>query len=236
MANMRPKDFAHLYKTFNASISERTDCGQHCAPLNGGTPVCCSTQNAIPIISKTEWKHLKATTDAWERFKPYDANSREIVDELHDTCMAVSCTIAPACQRNARTIACRSFPFFPYMTRQGEMAGIAYYWIFEDRCWVLSNLDIVEAAFVGELMDAYTYLFERDAQERQVFMDQSATARRVFSRWNRPLPVFDREGQLWKVPPKSGGTLKRARLSEFKAHGPYASQEAYEAAVQESQS
>ncbi len=229
----RPSDYKHILDTFTASISERADCGQFCAPLNGGSALCCTTQTAIPIVSKAEWKHLKQRTDIWTDFKPFDATSKQIVDELHESCKAVECTVAPACQRNGRTLACRAFPFFPYFTKEGEMVGVGYYWIFEDRCWVLSNLGVVEQPFLEQFLDAYGYLFERDEEEREAFIDQSAQARRVFSRWGRPIPILMRDGSLMKVPPKSGGKLVPAKLSEFGAHGAYASQKAYEQAIRD---
>ena len=48
-ATLKPADFASLYDGFTAPVS-RFDCGRKCAPLNGGEPVCCSTQNAVPVV------------------------------------------------------------------------------------------------------------------------------------------------------------------------------------------
>lgn len=228
----RPSDYAHIYDRFTASINERVDCGRFCAPLNGGTPVCCSAANAIPIVSKAEWRHLKARTSIWKPFKPFDAVSRQIVDELHEDACAIECKVAPLCQRENRTLACRSFPFFPYFSKEKDLLGIAYYWIFEDRCWILSNLSVVEPEFVRELIDNYHYLFERDEDERQAFIDQSISARRVFSRWGRPLPVITADGAFHMVKPKSDGSLIPAKVSDFTAHGPFVSQEAYREAVE----
>ncbi len=229
----RASDYAAIHKDFTAPISTRIDCGRKCAPLNGGMPVCCSTEHAIPTIARTEAQHLKAFKHVWQPFKPFDATSRQIVEELHDSCVALECKIAPYCQRDARTLACRSFPFFPYFTKDETLAGIAYYWTFEDRCWVLSNLWCVEATFIRELIDAYEFLFSRDDDERQAFIDQSASARRVFSRWNRPLPVLGRDGAVLKVLPKANGRIVPAKIEDFPAHGPYASDAAYAEAVEE---
>lgn len=227
----KPKDFKRYYDIFTASISERVDCGRFCAPLNGGTPVCCTTDNAIPIIAKPEWKHLKERTDIWQKFKPFDKTSREIVDELHESCMAVSCKVAPICQRDNRTLACRAFPFYPYFTKDEEIVGLSYYWIFEDRCWVLSNLGCVEQAFIDQMLEVYEDLFTRDEDERQAFVEQSAQARRRFARKDRPLPVISRDGKLMKILPRTRGKLVPAKLKDFARLGAYTSQKAYEAAI-----
>ena len=118
-----PDDFAQLYDGFNAPVS-RFDCGRKCAPLNGGEPVCCSTQNAVPVVHKVEFELLKTRTDLWTKFKPYDYSTREIVAELTSDCTAIACKGARHCERDQRTIACRGFPFYPYLTRQKEFVGI----------------------------------------------------------------------------------------------------------------
>jgi hypothetical protein len=229
----KAKDYKRYYNGFNASISEKVDCGRFCAPLNGNVPVCCTSDNAIPIISKAEWKHLKKQTDIWKKFKPFDKTSRKIVKELHETCKAVDCSIAPICQREHRTLACRSFPFYPYFNKQEEIIGISYYWIFEDRCWILSNLKVVEVPFINEMLDTYEDLFTRDEEERQAFVDQSKDARKYFSKKNRPMPIITREGGLLKVVPKSKGQIEPATLEDFITLGPYTSQNAYEKAIRD---
>lgn len=229
----RKKHFAKVHERFDAPIAERYDCGRYCAPLNGGQPVCCTTEHAIPVVDKEEWRLLKTRTDLWSKFKPKDRDSKEIVDELHHNCTAIECKGAAFCERHNRTLACRAFPFFPYFTREQEIAGISYYWTFEDRCWVISNLQIVEPEFIRQLIWAYQYLFKRDDEERQAYLDQSANMRRVFSRSGRPIPVIGRDGELYKVMPKTGGKLQPAKWSEFRPIGPYRSDAAYAKAIRE---
>ena len=79
--SLKPADFATLYEGFNAPVS-RFDCGKKCAPLNGGSPVCCSTENAVPVVHRVEFDLLKTRTDLWSKFKPYDYATRQIVEEL----------------------------------------------------------------------------------------------------------------------------------------------------------
>lgn len=232
-SRVTPDDFQIIYDRFQTSIS-RYDCGQHCAPLNGGEPVCCTTRDAIPVVDKAEFALLRGRTDLWRRFKPYDAASRKIVDELHSTCAAIECKGARHCERDNRTLACRAFPFFPFITRAGELIGLGYYWTFEDRCWVLSNLKIVERGFVRDFIAAYEYLFEKDPEEFETMKNYSATMRRTFSRLGRPIPIIARAGGYLKIMPKTG-EIRPAHVEEFKAHGPYKSSAAYARAVKEAQ-
>ena len=84
------------------------------------------------------------------------------MDELTSDCMAIHCKGARYCERDNRTIACRGFPFYPYLTRQKEFVGIGTYWVFEDRCWMMSNLEIVDRAFVEQFIATYEAMFVKD--------------------------------------------------------------------------
>ncbi|MGH6961305.1 MAG: hypothetical protein ACREE7_12530, partial [Dongiaceae bacterium] len=200
---IKPEDFARIYDRFQAAIS-RYDCGRKCAPLNGGEPVCCSTGHAVPLVQKAEWRLLKSRSDLWHKFKPYDSATRKIVDELHHSCTAIECKGVRHCERDNRSLACRAFPFFPYITHEGSFVGLAYYWDFEDRCWVISNMNVVDAEFVGEFVAAHEMLFVADPEEFDTFKQHSASMRRVFSRRGAAIPLIGRDGGYFNVLPKSG--------------------------------
>jgi hypothetical protein len=226
-------DYDRIHRLFETSIG-RKDCGKHCAPINGGEPVCCDTAHAVPVAHVSEWRLLRDRTDLWRRFKPDDAAGRQIVDELTTHCVAIECKGARFCERENRTLACRSFPFFPYLTRAGEFIGLGYYWDFEDRCWVLSNLGTVEKDFVREFAAAYEALFAVDREEYDNFREHSANMRRVFTRWRRVIPLIGRDGGYLKVMPRTAA-IRPATLDDFRRHGPYRSEAAYKRAVAESE-
>ena len=229
-SGMTPADFAVVYDKFKAAVS-RYDCGKFCSPLNDGSPVCCSTQHAVPVVDKAEYKFLKSRTDLWHSFKPYDAATRQIVEELHHTCCAIECKGARHCERDNRSVACRAFPFYPYITRAGDFVGLGTYWTYEDRCWLISNMKVVERDFVQEFVAAYEYIFAKDAEEYATMKSHSASHRRVFSRRGIPIPLSGREGGFLQVLPRSGRILPlpASRLPKF---GAYVSQAAYREAVE----
>lgn len=212
--------FRKIYDFFDAPVVN-IDCGQKCKHLNDGVPVCCDTSNAIPIVQKSEWQALRQRSDLWHSYKATSAVARDIVASLHASCKAVECKGAQFCERDNRSLACRTFPFFPYFTNKGELLGLAYMWTFEDRCWVISNLAEVTPAFVQQFIAAHEILFDADPDERQVYRDFSATIRRVFSRWNRPFAVIARDGGYLMVEPKGAGitTIAASSLPSFE---PYA--------------
>jgi len=226
---LKKSDYAHLYANFEAPVM-RFDCGRMCAPLNDGSPICCSTEAAVPVASKTEYKLLKKRTDLWRKFKPKDAAGSEIVDTLDKSCVAIQCKGARYCERENRSLSCRTFPFYPYITRERELIGLAYYWIFEDRCWVISTLERIDQDFIDEFLATYEYIFRKDPSEFDVYRDWSTNQRRVFSRWKRHFPVIGRDGRWKKVQPHGGGIVP-AKKGDLGRHGPYRSEKAYRKAV-----
>ena len=73
-------DFARLYDRFDAPVTD-FDCGQLCAPLNDGIPVCCHGESVIPVLYKGELKMLLERSDLWSRWVPQDDEVEESEEE-----------------------------------------------------------------------------------------------------------------------------------------------------------
>ena len=227
------KDFKVIYDKFSAPIAKKLDCGRICAPLNDGIPVCCSTENAIPIVEDEEWKLLNSRTDLWKPFEPFDKASKKIVKELAKTTCAIECKGVAFCERDNRSLACRSFPYFPYFTKEGELIGLATYWTFEDRCWVISNVEVADKKFVSEMIEAYEYLFDVDEEQYEAYYEESATMRRVFSKRNEPIQIIGCGMKYFFVLPKSGGRVIPTEKSAFRPVKPFTSDKVYKKAIKE---
>ena len=206
--SVKPEHYDEIYRRFQAPISKVYDCGKKCAPLNGGQPVCCDSEHAIPIVEHSEKRLLQSRTDMWRAYKPRTAGHRaEIADLKGSDCCAVECRGAAHCERDNRSLACRSFPFFPYFAPDKQLVGLTYYWTFEGLCWVISNLTIVELPFIKQFMDIHEYLFAQDDNWRVTYVEQSATMRGVYSRKDQRFPVILRDGTYRWVLPRSGGKM-----------------------------
>ena len=210
------KDYAEIYRRFQAPVSTRYDCGKKCAPINGGVPVCCDVENAIPIVDEPEWKLLKSRTKMWKLLKPTTPDFKREIDDLENSeSCAIHCRGAAFCERDNRSLACRSFPYFPYFDTEGKLIGISHYWGFEGACWVIANPMIVERDFVVDFVDAHDYLFDRDADWKKTYIEYSATMRRVFSRRKKKFLVLHRDGGRFWVLPHSGGNMVPAKRTEI---------------------
>ena len=69
---------------------------------------------------------------------------------------------------------------------------------------MMSNLEIVDRAFVEQFVATYEALFVKDPSEFTTYVDFSASARRVYSRWKREIPLLGRDGELLIVEPSTG--------------------------------
>lgn len=226
-----PATYTEIYERFEAPVA-KYNCGLKCGALNNGTPICCDTDYAVPVLQLHELKCLKGRSDLWRRTKPRDKTTKAIADGLADDYVTAACRGAKFCERENRSLACRAFPFFPYVTKENDFIGLSYYWDYESTCWMISNLALVEKDYVDQFVDVFDLLFEEDADEKEAFRDHSAYMRRVFSRWKRPIPLIGRDGRWRKILPKGAGIV-HAEPGDFPAHGPYVSEEAYAKAVEE---
>ncbi len=67
---------------------------------------------------------LRSRSKLWSIYEPTDAAGREIVRDMHKDCRAVECKGPPFCERDNRSVSCRAFPFYPYMTKDDELIGL----------------------------------------------------------------------------------------------------------------
>jgi hypothetical protein len=219
---MEPSAFASLYARFDAPIAT-LDCGKKCAPYNEyGAPFCCDTRHAVPTAYHAEWEYLQKNTSMWH---PWQADTSEETDRLKAEApfgqVLIECQGHLRCQRPFRSLVCRAFPFFPYITKQGQFIGLSYYWEYEDRCWVINHLEAVTPEYSAQFVAAFDVLFEQMPDELETFGYHSGIMRRYFGHRRRRMPLLHRAGYAAEVNPKSG-EIQPADSSAWPKYGPYA--------------
>lgn len=214
-------NFDELYRSFDAPVVD-IDCGERCAPHNpNGVPFCCDSTHAVPSLYALEWSYVRANSDLWREWVGRTPKETErVLNLLPEGQVAGACLGAALCRRSFRSISCRSFPFFPYINRERALIGLAYYWEYEDRCWVISNLARVTPAFCEQLIAAYERLFAAIPAEFETYRQYSITMRRVFSRRRRAIPLLHRSGHAYKISPRTG-RMRRVEPADLPAFGPY---------------
>ena len=219
--DINPVEFETLYACFRASIT-KFDCGEKCAPYNeNGVPFCCDPHHAVPTLYNEEWVYLQNSSDLWHLWQgENEGETVRLKEQTPDGQVLAGCAGADACQRSYRSITCRAFPFFPYITDQGMFIGLSYYWEYEDRCWVLSNLNQVTPTYVQEFVDLYDELFEHKPSEKENFRNFSSLMGRIFRRGNRAIPLLHRRGGFYKITPKNG-RMRKVSMEHLPGFGPY---------------
>lgn len=199
---IEPEDIPAIYAHFSSPIT-KLDCGKKCAPHNEhGIPFCCDTRHAVPSAYQAEWDYLKDETNLWRRWQADSpAETARLEAQTPNGQVLIQCLGHEQCQRGFRSLTCRAFPFFPYFTSRKEFIGLSYYWEYEDRCWVISNLKFVSLEYRAEFITAYDQIFELMPEEQENFQQHSAWMRKEFVRRRRAIPVLHRNGGVYKISP-----------------------------------
>jgi len=214
-------DFKELYTGFDAPIAA-FDCGDRCAPYNdNGVPFCCDSQVVIPSAYQAEWQYLKAHTDLWH---PWQTQDRALAEELKNQTPSdqalIECKGYQYCQRPYRSISCRAFPFFPYITEEGEFFGLAAYWEYREECWLISHLEIVTQTYIQAFMRTFQIIFERMPEDKAHFDEFSAYMRAFYENKRWQIPILTSDGLSYQVSPKKG-KMRRVDIDQAPKFGVY---------------
>ncbi len=205
MPAILPMNFISLYEAFKDPVGN-FDCGDKCAPYNEGlVPFCCDTCHIVPAAYLSEWQYLKVHTDLWHLWQPDAADKAEVLKEqVPNGQVLIECLGHKSCQRAFRTIACRAFPFFPYIDQFDKFSGISYYVEYRELCWVISNLDYVSPAYCQAFYAAFAQIFKYYPDEKDIFSYYSSQLRTNSQRQGSSITILDDQGEIYKISPTSG--------------------------------
>jgi hypothetical protein len=210
-ADLTAADIRSLYDAFDSPIA-KLDCGKKCAPHNPrGIPFCCDICHAVPAAYDSEWDYLSATTDLWHIYSRDDcpaSDSLEAGEALPDSTLppgmiSLACLGPARCQRPNRLLACRAFPFFPYISSTHRFLGLACEWEFESVCWVINNLDSVTAQYRAEFIRAFDYLLATFDDVFESYTIHSEKLRARFGSRKKRFPLLHRNGRKCLISPAS---------------------------------
>jgi len=213
--------FEDLYKVFSKPLAD-LDCGEKCGPYNDyGVPVCCDIQLLIPAAYDEEWTYLSKSTDLWHLWQgDQEGDFEDLQKSLQSGQVLLECLGHQRCQRPYRSITCRAFPFYPYLSSRGEFMGLAYYRDFRDQCWIISNLDAVRQDYIKEFQGAYQRLFEIYPETWTGFLEFSAYMREQISKAGEDLILLGFSGIFYLVNP-STEEISEINADDLESFGPF---------------
>jgi hypothetical protein len=228
--DLTPTDLRAAYNGFDSPIA-KFDCGKKCASHNpNGKPFCCDICHAVPAAYKSEWTYLRATTDLWHRYRGDECDDssgpeadRTVTDsDLPSGMLPLACLGPAHCQRENRTLSCRAFPFFPYVTSDYRFLGLACEWEFESVCWVISNLAQVTDTYRAEFLRTFDYLLATFEDVFESYATHSERLRRHYASASRKrrFPLLHRNGRAYLVSPVSE-RMQRVEQNQLPRFGFY---------------
>jgi len=217
-----PSEFKRLYTQFHMPVTI-FDCGNKCAPYHPkNIPYCCDTEYVIPSAYQSEWQYLKTHTNLWNLWEHPDSNrTKALSNELPADQLLIMCRGHMNCEREFRSICCRSFPFFPYMDQNKTFIGITYYWEYADVCWLISNLSIITQEYLISYFDVYDHLLKLYPDEIDNFYEQSKLMRSIFKNRRRNIYIISRNNHLINQISPNDGRMKSANPRFLPKFGPY---------------
>ena len=219
------KFFDDLYRDFDEPLT-RLDCGLKCASHNpSGKPFCCDICQVVPAVYEVEWLHLQTTGDFWHEYRgdecPGDpCDPEEVLAETPSHMLLLACQGPERCRREIRSVSCRQFPFFPYITETGRFIGLTVEPAFRDQCWVISHLDEVTPAYRQAFVRVYDNLLSRWENDLEAYAEYSHDLRSQYAERRERIPLLHRNGKNYLVSPGSG-KLYPVQPGGWRQYGPY---------------
>jgi hypothetical protein len=218
-------DVLKLYSRFDAPMVG-LDCGTMCSPHNkDGKPFCCDICEAVPAVYQQEWEYLQRETDLWHVWRGDECvdnpeDPAQLEADTPENMLLLACLGPQFCQREFRALSCRQFPFFPYIAADGRFLGLAYYWEFEQTCWVVSNLSRVTEAYRHEFVKVYDMLFVYWPDELENYALLSEQMRSHYIAQNRRVTILHRNGNDYLLSPGSE-RMQRVEAGQLPSFGLY---------------
>jgi len=167
------------------------DCGSLCKPENDGIPFCCVTDNAVPLLYSSEFKFLSKSTDMWSRWKPVTKDDRKLQKDTESKeSIFCQCKGIAKCERDFRSISCRTFPLEPYIDRRGIFVGLVFMKEFRHGCPLSKKPREIRQEFVDQHFSFWEKLLLRKENERETYTDSSKDLRRDAKKTKKKFPVL----------------------------------------------
>lgn len=191
------------------------DCGTLCAPRNGGVPACCQASTVLPVLYEAELALLRRRSDLWRKHVPDGASGAALMRDLRPCDTFAICKGHLHCERDNRSLACRTFPFEPYLDHDDRFAGLVFAYDLDHLCPLISSEHEILPEFVEQCCAMYRRLLELAPEERAFYSGISRSLRRSFAQKRSPIPVFTERGVV-----AFPTARRRARAGAGSPHGP----------------
>lgn len=167
------------------------DCGSLCKDANDGVPFCCVVENAVPILYKEEYELLKSRSDLWSVWEPESKSDLKLKkDSEPDSALFCKCKGVAFCERENRSISCRTFPLEPYIDKRGKHVGLVFMKEFLHGCPLTSRNKDIRQEFVDSHFIFWEALLLRKDDEYETYLRSSRRYRRHRTKTGVQFPIL----------------------------------------------
>ncbi|MCB1178110.1 MAG: hypothetical protein KDK36_11065 [Leptospiraceae bacterium] len=189
-SSLTQEEISYYYTLLDVELTEY-DCGTLCKDDNDGEPFCCKVDNAVPYLYRAEYDLLKNRTDLWKVWKPTTKEEKELKKEQEDSnCVFCECKGVAHCERDNRSISCRTFPLEPYIDKRGVFVGLVFMKEFMHGCPLMSRPKDIRQEFVDNHFIFWEKLMLRKPDELETYTDSSKSYRASRSRTGKKFPIL----------------------------------------------
>ena len=188
-----PAQIEQLLSILHAPVTD-FDCGTLCAPSNGGVPICCDRDRIVPVLYRGEYALLRERSDLWRPFRPRTAQQKTLRQDMRSCDRLCECKGVAHCERDNRSLACRTFPLEPYIDHDGELVGLVWNYDFQGTCPLVAAKYPIRADYVDQCLRMWDQAFAWSEDEWEFHLGHSESLRRSFGQKRKKIPVFTRDG------------------------------------------
>ncbi|ASV11032.1 hypothetical protein B2G51_03715 [Leptospira santarosai] len=183
-------EISYYYSLLHEELTE-FDCGELCKPDNDGIPFCCISDNAVPTLYRSEFSMLKKRTDLWKVWNPKTEADKKMLSEYDSKeTLFCECKGIQFCERENRSISCRTFPLEPYLDTRGVLVGLVFMKEFTGKCPLTLRAKDIRQEFIDSHFIFWEKLLFRLDTEYEVFWNSSKSYRRSRAKTGIKFPIF----------------------------------------------
>lgn len=184
------EELDHYYRLLDEPLTPY-DCGKLCSPANGGEPFCCTLDNAVPMLYREEFRYLSQRTKIWRRWQPGNAQDRkQKKDEETRILIFCECKGVAHCERQNRSVGCRTFPLEPYFDARGCFIGLVFMKEFRNKCPLMSRLKDIKQSVIDKHYEFWRLIMDKKSDELHLYKSASRGWRISAAKRGVKLPIL----------------------------------------------
>ena len=169
------KELEWLYSLLDVPMTE-FDCGELCAAEKGSVPPCCDSLKTVPVLFKAEYQWHRKHGTFWRQLNEDDSVYPDFCNliDADDYEQFAVCPGVEKCERDKRSLVCRTYPFEPFITEEGALVGLTFNMEEVDVCALISKKGFaLNPAYISNSLVYWDFIFQRFPDQFDLYLESS---------------------------------------------------------------